>query len=224
MSSNDVPASDAGAALYSRPLILSLIYDWFVLGLSNAYIWRCPTSSVQVPFFKKHRTTNHLDIGVGTGYYLSHAEFPKVSSVTLCDLNPDTLTMARKQIPNLQTEIICHDVFKPLPTFTQYSSISLMFLLHCLPGPPARKAAIFEHLKKNLTDDGVLFGSTILGKGVEHNAAGRFLMRSYNRKGVFGNVDDGAGVFLEALKENFQDVEARVEGVVLVFDARGPRR
>ena len=69
----------------------------------------------------------------------------------------------------------------------------------------------------------MLFGATVLGKGVEHNWAGRFLMRIYNKKGIFGNLDDGAEVFLKELKANFEDVETEVKGVVLLFVARRPR-
>ena len=97
-----------------------------------------------------------------------------------------------------------------------------MYLLHCLPGPPERKAAIFGQLKDNLEKDGVLFGSTILGKGVKHNWIGNMLMHVYNKRGIFGNVDDGAKVFLKELKLHFDDVDARIEGTVLLFTARGP--
>lgn len=89
-----------------------------------------------------------------------------------------------------------------------------------MSGPPKRKAAIFGHLKKNLEKDGVLFGAIILGKGVEHNWAGRYLMDVYNKKGIFGKSDDGAEVFLAELKKHFVDVDARMEGVVLLFPAR----
>ena len=41
-----------------------------------------------------------------------------------------------------------------------------------------------------LASDGVLFGSTILGRGVRHNLLGRRLMRLYNRKGIFSNLED----------------------------------
>ena len=97
-----------------------------------------------------------------------------------------------------------------------------MYILHCLPGPPERKATVFAHLKKKLQDNGVIFGSTVLGKGVVHNWAGRSLIRIYNFAGVFGNAEDGPDVFLKELKMHFQDVDARIEGTVLLFAAKGP--
>lgn len=223
MPSSNPPDPTAGAAVYSRPLLLRLFYDILVLSISNTFIWRCSTSHILLPFFKARASPKHLDIGVGTGYFLKHADLAKDASVTLCDLNGDTLATAKSQIPELKTECLLHDVFEPLPTKEKFGSISLMYLLHCMPGPPERKAAIFGHLKNNLEEGGVLFGATILGKGVEHNWAGRYVMKFYNKKGIFGNWDDGAEVFLKELKMHFEDVDARVEGVVLLFTARGPR-
>ena len=214
--------SAGGAAPYSWPLLLRAVYDWFVLGISSTYIWRASIAKVQLPFFKERVSSNHLDIGVGTGYHLAHAGFPADARVTLCDLNPNSLAMARSRIPHLKTQIFEHDVLKPLPTKEKYGSISMMYLLHCLPGPPERKAAVFGHLKRNVQQEGVLFGSTVLGRGVVHNWAGRYLMRAYNEIGAFGNVDDSAEVFLKELKAHFEDVDAKIEGTVLLFTARRP--
>jgi SAM-dependent methyltransferase len=226
MASTEPPSTTPGAAIYSFPFLLRLIYDIWVLGITNTYIWRCSTSAILLPFFKKHKTAHHLDIGVGTGYFLKYAGFEKNAEVTLVDLNQDSLDVASKRIPELRTKCIEHDVLKPLPipADQKFESISLMYLLHCMPGPPESKAAIFSHLKHNLADDGVLFGATVLGKGVEHNWAGRVLMRTYNQQGIFGNLDDGAEVFLKELKANFEEVEAEVRGVVLLFVARYPKR
>ena len=214
--------SAKGAAIYSFPLFLRAVYDFWVIRIVTTYIWRASTSKIQLPFFKERRSSKHLDIGVGTGYYLANADFPKDASITLCDLNQDSLRAAQKRISHLNAMTMQHDIFQPLPTNEKFGSISLMYLLHCLPGPPEKKAAIFGHLKKNLQDDGVLFGSTVLGKGVVHNWAGRILMKTYNNRGIFGNWDDSAEVFLKGLKLHFEDVDARVEGRVLLFTARGP--
>ncbi len=222
MSSSAEPDSARGSAIYSSPLLLRAFYDFFVLGITSTYIWRASTSKVLLPFFKARVSSNHLDIGVGTGYYLANVDFAPDASVALCDLNEDSLATAKSRIPQLKTTSYHHDIFEPLATREKFGSISLVYLLHCLPGPPERKAAIFGHLKENLQKDGVLFGSTVLGKGVEHNWAGRILMKAYNRKGIFGNVDDSAEVFLKGLKLHFEDVDARIEGTVLLFTARDP--
>jgi hypothetical protein len=75
--------SAAGAAIYN-PLILFL-YDFWVLYISNTWAWGCSTKSVLRPFFDKHLKRRHLDIGVGTGYYLQN--LPPTTQLTLVDLN-----------------------------------------------------------------------------------------------------------------------------------------
>lgn len=217
------PKVTTGAGVYSMPLFLRFFYDVWVLGICSTFVWRCSTSRILLPFFKERTSPKHLDVGVGTGYFLKHAALPRDASVTLCDLNPDSLAATKARISDVKTECLLHDIFEPLPIQEKFGSISLMYLLHCMPGPPERKAAIFAHLKNNLEKDGVLFGATVLGKGVEHNWAGRYLMDLYNKKDIFGNSDDGAEVFLAELKKHFEYVDAKMEGVVLLFTARGPR-
>ena len=215
----------SGASVYSFPLLLRYIYDIWVLGLSNTFIWRCPTSTILLPLFKRHVSNNHLDIGVGTGYYLAKTPFPHDARITLCDLNADCLAAAKGRVGREGTRCLEYDIEKPLPlpVDEKFGSISLMYLLHCMPGPPERKGKIFGHLKERLEGEGVLFGATILGRGVEHDFLARTWMSVLNNKGIFGNRGDGTDVFLDALKENFEDVDARVEGMVLLFTAKGPK-
>ena len=62
-------------------------------------------------------------------------------------------------------------------------------MLHCLPGDFATKQAAFGHLRAVLNEGGVLFGSTLLGRGVTRNALAHALMTLYNRQGIFSNRD-----------------------------------
>ena len=213
-------SSAAGAAVYS-PLTLAL-YDAWVLGVSNRYAWRCRTRSVLLPFFSTHVRPRHLDIGVGTGYYLAKAPLSSETQITLLDLNPSSLEAARRRINRQGTRTIQHDVMKPMPGDERFDSISLFYLLHCLPGPLDAKAAIFGHLKHNLQPGGVLFGATILGEEAGHNAFGRKLMSVYNQKGIFGNRHDTEAGLSAHLRQHFRDVTLRREGCVLLFRAAQP--
>ena len=65
-------AGRAGQAIYN-PATLAL-YDIVVLGISNRLIWRCPTRHI-LQLYNQHATDNHLDVGVGTGWYLDHCRF-----------------------------------------------------------------------------------------------------------------------------------------------------
>jgi hypothetical protein len=75
-----------------------------------------------------------------------------------------------------------------------------------------------------LSENGVLFGSTILGKDVEHTWLRWYLMKVYNKKGIFDNFSDSRKVFEDGLKGSFEDVECRIVGVSLLFEARRPKQ
>ncbi|CAG8903242.1 unnamed protein product [Penicillium salamii] len=156
------PGAD-GAWMYNR--IMLSIYDMWVLGIVNTYAWHCPTKSIQLPFFQKHLSTRHLDIGPGTGYYLANAGIPSTTSVDVLDLNPNCLDDAKRALNRPGMTTFLADVLEPLPLKEKYGSISAFYLIHCLPGPLERKMGLFRNLKGFLEEDGVVYGTTILGTG-----------------------------------------------------------
>ena len=96
------------------------------------------------------------------------------------------------------------------------------YLLHCLPGPMANKTRAFDHLVPHLADDGVLFGATILGRGVAKNRLARTLMGIYNRKGIFDNKGDTLDELRAQLARRFGRVDIATRGCVALFSARMP--
>jgi hypothetical protein len=52
------------------------------------------------------------------------------------------------------------------------------------------KLAAVDHLRPLMQKGTVLFGATILGRGVAPNLAARALLDLYNEKGVFDNRED----------------------------------
>lgn len=213
-------SSEAGAAVYS-PLTLKL-YDAWVLGISNRFAWHCPTREVLQPFFDRNVGPRHLDVGVGTGYYPANAKLPDTTHVTLLDLNPSSLRAAKQRLGRADTAILQHDIFKPLDAsqHQRYDSISLFYLLHCLPGDMTDKAEVFANLKPCLKDKGVLFGATILGDSADHNRFGRKLMDIYNKKGIFGNRADSVAGLRLALEQHFVQVSIEVVGKVALLSGR----
>lgn len=161
--------SSKGAKIYN-PLTLK-IYDMWVLKISNHYAWRCETDNILLPHFQKNMSEKHLDIGVRTGYYIANTH-DGIGDITLSDLNVNSLNAARTRIGEHRiSKVIQHDILLPLPESEkgQYDSVSVYYLLHCLPGDMYEKARAIEHASQALTDNGTLYGATILGKGVEHN-------------------------------------------------------
>ncbi|KAL8886085.1 MAG: hypothetical protein Q9215_006154 [Flavoplaca cf. flavocitrina] len=231
-SPSKAPTSEAsarGAAIYSQSWLL-VIYDWWVLGIVSTYAWACSVPDYTLPWFRNNvRKGHHLDIGVGTGYYLAKSDLTGVQ-VTLADLNQDALDatknrlVAEGKVKAEETTCILHDITRPLPaSCPKFNSMSLYYLLHCMPGPVPAKTAIFSHLKHNLTPDGVITGASILGKDVRHNLFGRVIMYFGNRGGMFDNRADNSADFDEALREHFHEVETQVRGAIFLWKASKPK-
>lgn len=219
-----VKTTEAGAAIYT-PLLLKA-YDWWVLDISNRFAWECSTQDVLLPFFQKHLRRVHLDVGPGTGFYLAHSVLRPHPDLTLLDLNENSLNAACERLKasnQTVTDIECihQDILTPLRLNEKkkFDSISLFYLLHCLPGDISQKEKAITNLKAYLTPSGVLYGATILGDSAEHNPFGKLLMTLYNRKGIFGNHSDNLAALERMLKRHFTSVTVQQQGKVALFSA-----
>lgn len=215
----DSPDTTAGQAVYT-PKMLS-IYDLWVLGVSNSLIWKCRTKHI-LNWLNQSLTANHLDVGVGTGYYLEHCTFPAPEvRLGLLDLNPNSLAAAANRSARYQPEVYQADVLAPLPDQPRpFDSVSLNYLLHCLPGDLSTKGSLFDHLAPWLNPGAIVSGSTILSEGVPRGFSARRLMRFYNQKKIFTNTTDSLDVLQSQLASHYTDVEVQVVGCVALFRAR----
>ncbi len=208
---------EAGKAIYSR-LVLS-IYDLYVLGLSNHLIWNCPTRLL-LDNYDAHVSTNHLDVGVGTGYFLDKCCFSiRHPSITLLDLNANSLAVTAKRLKRYQPETYQHNVFEPLTLKKRFDSIGMNYLLHCLPGDMEDKAVVFHNLSEVLNPGGVLFGSTLVNDEGTQNWAARRLMDIYNNKGIFTNRNDTTHDLEVILADRFSKYSLKTVGNAAIFSA-----
>lgn len=209
----------AGQAIYTKSVLDA--YDLVVLGVSNHFIWRCPTARLRA-LYDRHISMNHLDVGVGTGYFLNHCRFPaNAPRVALMDLNQNALDHAARRIARYRPETYLRNVLEPIAfDGEKFQSIGVNYLLHCLPGDIAAKAVVFDHLKVLMKEGATLFGSTLLQNGVEGGWPARRLMSFYNRKGVFANARDEAAALREALEHRFFEVEFEIVGCAALFSGR----
>jgi hypothetical protein len=207
------------AAAYT-PLTLAL-YDLAVLRLSNSFVWECD-SHVLLDFYNQHISDKHLDIGVGTGYFLDKCRFPSTTpKIALFDLNPHTLAKSAKRLRRYHPSCYLGDALQRIDIgMSGFGSISLNYLLHCLPGNLASKSIVFEHVKPLLRDGGVIFGATILGEGVRHNPLAKQLMKIYNAKGFFSNLSDRQSDLEAGLQAHFDEHTIHIAGSVALFSAR----
>jgi hypothetical protein len=146
----------------------------------------------------------------------------EIASGSLLDLNENSLQAAAAQVKQAKVRTFMRDVMQPSsePADTGYDSISLFYLLHCLPGTMDDKETAIANLKRYLSKDGVLYGATILGDEAAHNAIGRMLLRLYNDKGVFHNMADTLDDLQRMLRRQFQNVQIRRHNNVALFVAR----
>ena len=206
----------AGAAIYTQ-FVLS-IYDPLVIDFENPFVWKCP-SPLLLEHYNRHVSGNHLDVGVGTGYFLDHCRFPSDDpAIALMDLNPNCLRYTSARLRRYRTTTYLADVLEPinfdLPTF---DSIGLNYLLHCLPGNLSYKGRVFSNLKPFLNSGGVLFGTTFLGQGVEFNRLGGLFFRVYNAVRVLNNRNDNLADLEEALERNFAKYSVHTLGCAAFF-------
>jgi len=208
-----------GQVVYSKATLI--IYDWLVTYFSNRFAWGCPRA-VLLKHLQQNVSLNHLDIGVGTGHFLKKLPLsPGQQRLGLLDLNQNCLAYAAKQLQVLQPEIYQHDVFAPFTSIiNKFDSVSLNYVLHCLPGNLAQKAIAFDHIKTVLNPGGTLFGSTLLGSGVKRNWLAERLTLLYNKKKIFCNLNDNYVDLQRELSNRFTSVEIKIQGCVALFVAK----
>jgi hypothetical protein len=209
----------AGQAVYTKRILS--VYDFIVLGLSNRLLWKCPTPGL-VEHYNKHVTANHLDVGVGTGYFLEHCRFPsQAPRIGLMDINQNTLDFSSQRIARYKPETYLHNVLEPISIeAVKFDSVGLNYLLHCVPGSIESKAVAFDHLKAFMNPNAVLFGSTLLQGGVLRNWFAKRLMDVYNKKGIFSNQYDSLDGLKRALDQRFRDVSIEIIGCTALFSGR----
>jgi 2-polyprenyl-3-methyl-5-hydroxy-6-metoxy-1,4-benzoquinol methylase len=200
------------------------IYDRLVHGFSNRFIWRCPTQDL-VDLYRVHLSTNHLDVGPGTGFFLEKTLPEGEVRIALLDANRDCLEYAAKRIEAARPELHQKNILESIELpGDPYDSIGLNYLFHCLPGRLEEKAAlVFDNLAPYLHPEGTMFGSTILGTEIQRPFLARWLMSVYNKKGIFCNVDDSLGAMMEALSKRFRTFNVEVQGCVVLFWGKGLR-
>jgi ubiquinone/menaquinone biosynthesis C-methylase UbiE len=210
---------EAGQAIYSKRMLA--VYDLVVLGVSARFVWKCPTREIEA-HYNRHITSNHLDVGVGTGYFLDRSRFPSATPrVALMDLNPNTLEFASRRIARYNPETYRRNVLEPISIDApRFDSVGMNYLLHCIPGSMASKSVVFDHLTGLLNPNGVLFGSTLLQGGVSRSWLATGLMAVYNRRGIFSNERDDLDGLKRALTQRLREVSITVVGCVAVFSGR----
>jgi SAM-dependent methyltransferase len=185
------------------------------------FLWRCPAHHM-LDLYNEHVSANHLDVGVATGILLDRCRFPVPNPrLALMDMNPNSLAVAAGTLARYHPETYLRNVLEPIEIAAPpFDSVGLANLLHCLPGTMKTKKVVFDSLKAVLKPGGVLFGCTVLSRGVERNLAGKLYMGYLNACHVFTNKEDDLEGLRQNLMECFPESSVKVIGCVALFSAR----
>ena len=142
----------AGQAVYTSKTLS--LYDFIVLGISNRYIWKCPTPRIEA-HYNAHVTANHLDVGVGSGYFPDHCQFPTaIPRVALMDMNDSTLVYASERIARYSPETYRQNVLEPVTAVIKpFDSLGINYLFHCVPGKISEKAKANKEVSKSISEE-----------------------------------------------------------------------
>lgn len=209
---------EAGQAAYT-PRMLS-IYNFLILRVIVPYIWECPIDNV-IKLYNANISSNHLEIGVGSGYFLDNCKFPSDNPrLALMDLNPNSLKFTAEKVSRYKPEIYRGNILEPIETdMEKFDSIAINAIIHCLPGTMSTKLVVFDHINALLNPGGVVFGSTILNIGVKQNWLTKKFMKNFNNRRIFCNLEDDLSTLEEGLTERFSKSEVKVIGTVALFRA-----
>jgi len=202
------------------------LYDLSLYRFITNKIWCCPTERL-LDNYADNITNNHLEIGVGSGYFLHHtlcADF--LNRLALLDLNKRCLTKSARRLKVYKPVTLHQSALSPFsPAIGGYSSVGMNYVLHCIPGSFGDNRGIFDNVHAALADNGVFFGATLLPGRANGRLAARAFMRLLNLVGIFRNdtrrtndkhrVEDLKGV----LESVFAKVELTLVGDAVIFCA-----
>lgn len=204
-------------AVYT-PSMLS-VYDLVVHGVSNRLAWRCPTRHL-LELYRVNLSTDHLEAGVGSGFFLDRATKSRFDRLMLIDINHHCLERSARRLARFHPEVHEVNLLAPIElALPPFASVGLTYVLHCLPGTMSEKLAAVDYLRPLMRKCAVLFGATILGRDIAPNLAARTLLDLYNAKGVFNNRDDDLDGLSRGLRQRFDNVEIVIQGLVAMFRA-----
>ncbi len=164
----------------------------------------------------------HLEVGPGTGYFLAASGVEPDAELTILDPNPNVLAKTAARLRRLDPTAVEADVLKPLPVEGPFDSVAMNYVIHCLPGPLARKADAIVNIARVLTPDGVFFGGTVLSSAEKHLPQAKAVLWAFNRQGGFDNRADTVAGLRSILEASFDQVDIDVYGSIAHFVARRP--
>ncbi len=201
---------------YFNRLSLSF-YDALLYGVISKYAWGSSTARLDA-HYARYVSANHLEVGVGTGYLLNRVRFPATPRLALMDLSEQCLAATARRVARHKPARYVQNILTPVTgQIAPFDSISVNYVMHCVPGDFTEKGIAFVHLAALLAPGGTLFGTTVLSQGVPKNLLARPFMWLMNALGVFNNRADSAPDLEASLRAHFHVLQFEIVGVTAFF-------
>ena len=216
MTSNDQQLKIEKSQQYFNKLSL-FFYDAILYGVISKYAWGCSIARLDA-HYARHASANHLEVGVGTGFLLNRVRFPARPRLALMDLSAECLEKTRRKVARYTPATYVQNILEPVVhQIDKFDSISINYVMHCVPGSFKEKGVAFSNLAVLLAPGATLFGTTVLSQHVHKNVLARPFMWLMNALEVFNNRNDSARELEAYLREHFQVVQFELAGVTAFF-------
>jgi hypothetical protein len=200
------------------------LYDPLIVKVMAPHVWGC-SPDILVDHYRQHVTSNHADIGVGTGYYLDRCEFDSARPrLALIDLQPNCLAYTARRLSRYRPYTYVRDVLRPIGDIDggPFDSIALGGIIHCLSGDFAQKSKAFDTIAP-LTKAGTrVFGYTLVYDGVQDRVRRVLVNPLLNGLRVIDNRNDRFGDLRRELNTRFVDCKVELVGCMALFSATVP--
>jgi hypothetical protein len=200
------------------------LYDRLIVNVLAPDVWGC-SPEILVDHYRKHVTSNHADIGVGTGYFLDHCGLGSAQvRLALIDLQPNCLAYTAQRLSRYRPRTYLRDVLHPMDEIAggPFDSIALGGIIHCLAGDLAHKSKVFDTIAPLVTAGTRIFGYTLVYDGVPDRVR-RFLVHPLlNALRVIDNRNDHCSDLRRELNARFIDCKVELIGCMALFSATVP--
>ena len=156
---------------------------------------------------------------MGTGYFPDKSStLPDNARLVLMDMNANTLEHCTHRLARFSPQVLQHNALSPVAEpLAPFSSISLNYVLHCIPGTLLEKQGAIAHHTRMLEPGGVYFGATILNKGVPVPFYSKPMLHWAWHAGAMNNADDSLEDLQLVLEQQFTRWELETCGMVALF-------
>ena len=196
------------------------LYDLGLYRLVTGFFWRCPTARL-LDNYADHVSNSHLEIGVGSGYFLHHTLCPDIQQrLSLLDLNRRCLKKSANRLSIYAPNALHQSILQPVRDGAgSFASAGMNYVLHCIPGSFCENRVMFENIHATLQDGGVFFGATLLPGRSNGRVASRAFMALLNWLGVFHNARHTEADLRRMLAAVFRSSKIEMIGDAAIFVA-----